>query len=763
MQRTIFLLLSVFVITQLFNYAWSTRKHSSRFIKRADPVNTWAEKQCDNIWEHEDQCAYVLEHCSETIPSLINYLQWYYCSGSVKPLVLICLSTWLLFLFGFVGIAASDFFCPNLQTLAAALHLSESMTGVTFLAFGNGSPDVFSTFSAMQSNLGSLALGELIGAASFIVSVVAGTMCAIRPFRAKRLSFLRDVSFFTVALILVLLIVADGLIHLYEAIILIVYYVIYVAVVVGGNYYVKRRSAYMNLVERARAEYEDSDGDMDRLLRIDHRDWRDEDSGEDEMELYDEGFETEGFGSHLSIPSSARHDPAHPSQQSKLHIRSSLFAALEFRDVVQSLEQANARRHSTSGLRNRIHRVSLQAQPSSASLHTINHPENYQNPHLEDMENDELDGEQVDNNDIEQSTEDRNPAFPQPQDHVERQLDPASLSAIAKISSKILDVLHPVTSRIPMANVELPEMEKVLITLFPSLIKFRKKPLYSKISSLLSAPVIFLLTITLPVVTEDSLSSSSGGVRLDEDSETVLQNMDEDDILVDFDPTSNSLEWQRWLTVTHLLMSTLFASLVLTSLGVGPAALIIPIFVATGAVLSVLLLLTTSAHRRPPLFWMMCFVGFIVAVLWIYVIANEVVGVLQTIGFALGISDAILGLTVFAMGNSLGDFVANVTMARMGYPMMAISACFGGPMLNLLLGIGISATYVTTQRNEPYAIEVGPTIAVSGIGLLVILISALILVPLNKYRMSRAFGYAWIAIYVVCTIINVLIEVSHRS
>jgi hypothetical protein len=45
MQRTIFLLLSVFLITQLFNYVWSTRKHSSRLIKRADPVDSWIEKQ----------------------------------------------------------------------------------------------------------------------------------------------------------------------------------------------------------------------------------------------------------------------------------------------------------------------------------------------------------------------------------------------------------------------------------------------------------------------------------------------------------------------------------------------------------------------------------------------------------------------------------------------------------------------------------------------------------------------------------------------
>jgi sodium/potassium/calcium exchanger 6 len=154
-------------------------------------------------------------------------------------------------------------------------------------------------------------------------------MCAIRPFRAKRLSFLRDVSFFTVALILVLAIVADGLIYLHEAIILVVFYIIYVTVVVGGNYYVKRRAAYTNLVERARAEYEDSDGDLDRLLRLDHRDWREEESREDEMELYDEGFETEGFGSHFTIPSSTRQEATQTGQPSKLHIRSSLFAALE--------------------------------------------------------------------------------------------------------------------------------------------------------------------------------------------------------------------------------------------------------------------------------------------------------------------------------------------------------------------------------------------------------------------------------------------------
>lgn len=76
-----------------------------------------------------------------------------------------------------------------------------------------------------------------------------------------------------------------------------------------------------------------------------------------------------------------------------------------------------------------------------------------------------------------------------------------------------------------------------------------------------------------------------------------------------------------------------------------------------------------------------------------------------------------------------------------------------------MLGVGIGATYVTSQRNEPYAIDVSKTIIVTAVGLLVVLISSLILVPLNGYRMSRAFGYSWIAIYLVCTTINLYIEI----
>jgi sodium/potassium/calcium exchanger 6 len=61
------------------------------------------------------------------------------------------------------------------------------------------------------------------------------------------------------------------------------------------------------------------------------------------------------------------------------------------------------------------------------------------------------------------------------------------------------------------------------------------------------------------------------------------------------------------------------------------------------------LLLTTNPDTPPKGYNAVCFLGFIVSVAWISTIADEVVGTIQTFGTILGLSDAILGLTVFAV------------------------------------------------------------------------------------------------------------------
>ena len=133
--------------------------------------------------------------------------------------------------------------------------MSESMAGVTLLAFGNGSPDVFSTFSAMSTNSGSLAVGELMGAAGFITAVVAGSMALIKPFHVARKSFVRDVSFFLVAAAFSLYFIYDGRLNLWECITMVVYYIVYVAFVVAWHWWIGRRRKRRETMAAARGHF----------------------------------------------------------------------------------------------------------------------------------------------------------------------------------------------------------------------------------------------------------------------------------------------------------------------------------------------------------------------------------------------------------------------------------------------------------------------------------------------------------------------------
>merc|ERR1719401_3235248 len=77
---------------------------------------------------------------------------------------------------------------------------------------------------------------------------------------------------------------------------------------------------------------------------------------------------------------------------------------------------------------------------------------------------------------------------------------------------------------------------------------------------------------------------------------------------------------------------------------------------------------------------------------WFNLLANECVAVLELFGINLGISSQILGITVLAWGNSVGDLVADTAVARQGKSKTAVAGCFGSPLLSDLLGLGVALT-----------------------------------------------------------------------
>ncbi|KAA8518291.1 hypothetical protein F0562_015826 [Nyssa sinensis] len=132
--------------------------------------------------------------------------------------------------------------------------------------------------------------------------------------------------------------------------------------------------------------------------------------------------------------------------------------------------------------------------------------------------------------------------------------------------------------------------------------------------------------------------------------------------------------------------------------------------------------------------------GFLMSVTWTYIIAEELVSLLVSFGNILEISPSILGLTVLAWGNSIGDLIANTAMAMKGGPdgaQIAISGCYARPLLNTLVGIGLSFVFASwSEYPSSYVIPRDPYLYETLGFLMGGLLWALVILPKKNLRLG---------------------------
>ncbi|ROL45501.1 Mitochondrial sodium/calcium exchanger protein [Anabarilius grahami] len=150
---------------------------------------------------------------------------------------------------------------------------------------------------------------------------------------------------------------------------------------------------------------------------------------------------------------------------------------------------------------------------------------------------------------------------------------------------------------------------------------------------------------------------------------------------------------------------------------------------------------------------------FVVSALWISTVASEIVSVLHLLGVVLRLSNTVLGLTLLAWGNSIGDCFADITIARRGYPRMAISACFGGIIFNMLFGVGLGCLLQMFQNNNVVTLEPEGVLCwvLSG-ALGLSLVFSFIAVPLQCFHLNRVYGIFLLIFYIVFLIVALLTE-----
>ena len=114
---------------------------------------------------------------------------------------------------------------------------------------------------------------------------------------------------------------------------------------------------------------------------------------------------------------------------------------------------------------------------------------------------------------------------------------------------------------------------------------------------------------------------------------------------------------------------------------------------------------------------------------------------------SLGVSDAVIGVTVVALGTSLPELITAITALIKGYADVSLGNIIGANTLNLLLVVGIPATIQEIKIEDMDSFRLtAPT------GLLV---TALLILPfLFKKRGYRLQGVALIVIYIAVTVLQ---------
>ncbi|GIY12704.1 hypothetical protein CEXT_426081 [Caerostris extrusa] len=222
---------------------------------------------CQDVNEAATECrCEFVKNVADCNPGMgyVMYTEHMYCLFGPHgvPSVVAMSVVWLLVLFAGLGVTANEFLCPSLFIISKTLKMSQNVAvsfatfliekiaiciyffcygltripGVTLLAFGNGSPDIFSAIAGIKQKKTEMVIGGLIGGGIFTTTVVAGSIFLTQNFDMMKRPFLRDVAFYLVAAGSAFYLFFSRHIYIYHAIAFVVLYIVYICVVVLSRF-----------------------------------------------------------------------------------------------------------------------------------------------------------------------------------------------------------------------------------------------------------------------------------------------------------------------------------------------------------------------------------------------------------------------------------------------------------------------------------------------------------------------------------------------
>ncbi|XP_069384319.1 sodium/potassium/calcium exchanger 1-like [Paralichthys olivaceus] len=136
----------------------------------------------------------------------------------------------MIYMFVSLAIVCDEFFVPALEVITDKLAISDDVAGATFMAAGRSAPKFFAYLIGVFIDHSNVGIGTIVGSAVFNILFVIG-MCALLSREVLHLTWwplFRDVSFYILDLILLIIFFLDNVIMWWESMMLVTSYSLYV-------------------------------------------------------------------------------------------------------------------------------------------------------------------------------------------------------------------------------------------------------------------------------------------------------------------------------------------------------------------------------------------------------------------------------------------------------------------------------------------------------------------------------------------------------
>ncbi|KAG8506175.1 Sodium/potassium/calcium exchanger 1 [Galemys pyrenaicus] len=136
----------------------------------------------------------------------------------------------MMYVFVALAIVCDEYFVPALGVITEKLQISEDVAGATFMAAGGSAPELFTSLIGVFISHSNVGIGTIVGSAVFNILFVIGT-CSLFSREILHLTWwplFRDVSFYILDLMMLIMFFLDSLITWWESLLLLLAYAFYV-------------------------------------------------------------------------------------------------------------------------------------------------------------------------------------------------------------------------------------------------------------------------------------------------------------------------------------------------------------------------------------------------------------------------------------------------------------------------------------------------------------------------------------------------------